>query len=142
MALQGINLPLAFTGQEAVWQKVFQVPFLLLISIFFQLSSRYFILFYLPLFFLIMEASLVLNFLCHYILWYWDLEWSVLKTIITIRNQDPHTCKSHYSTTNLTFVNLFIALRIVLHIVSILEKIKVKCIDLYYNPFCWTHLYQ
>uniref|UniRef100_A0A7I4B8L3 Alpha-N-acetylglucosaminidase n=1 Tax=Physcomitrium patens TaxID=3218 RepID=A0A7I4B8L3_PHYPA len=24
MALQGINLPLAFTGQEAVWQKVFQ----------------------------------------------------------------------------------------------------------------------
>lgn len=28
MALQGINLPLAFTGQEAIWQKVFQVfPF-------------------------------------------------------------------------------------------------------------------
>jgi hypothetical protein len=25
MALQGINLPLAFTGQEAVWQKVFKV---------------------------------------------------------------------------------------------------------------------
>jgi hypothetical protein len=25
MALQGINLPLAFTGQEAIWQKVFQV---------------------------------------------------------------------------------------------------------------------
>ncbi|EYU29516.1 hypothetical protein MIMGU_mgv1a0184371mg, partial [Erythranthe guttata] len=24
MALQGINLPLAFTGQEAIWQKVFQ----------------------------------------------------------------------------------------------------------------------
>lgn len=28
MALQGINLPLAFTGQEAIWQKVFQVIFL------------------------------------------------------------------------------------------------------------------
>ena len=27
MALQGINLPLAFTGQEAVWQKVFRVNF-------------------------------------------------------------------------------------------------------------------
>lgn len=28
MALQGINLPLAFTGQEAIWQKVFKVfPF-------------------------------------------------------------------------------------------------------------------
>lgn len=25
MALQGINLPLAFTGQEAIWQKVFMV---------------------------------------------------------------------------------------------------------------------
>ena len=25
MALQGINFPLAFTGQEAIWQKVFQV---------------------------------------------------------------------------------------------------------------------
>ncbi|KAI3952147.1 hypothetical protein MKW98_005842 [Papaver atlanticum] len=25
MALQGINLPLAFTGQEAIWQKVFQI---------------------------------------------------------------------------------------------------------------------
>jgi hypothetical protein len=25
MALQGVNLPLAFTGQEAIWQKVFQV---------------------------------------------------------------------------------------------------------------------
>ena len=25
MALQGINLPLAFTGQEAIWQKVFKV---------------------------------------------------------------------------------------------------------------------
>ncbi|TVU16373.1 hypothetical protein EJB05_39932 [Eragrostis curvula] len=25
MALQGINLPLAFTGQEAIWQKVFQM---------------------------------------------------------------------------------------------------------------------
>ncbi|KAL5722320.1 alpha-N-acetylglucosaminidase [Ranunculus cassubicifolius] len=25
MAIQGINLPLAFTGQEAIWQKVFQV---------------------------------------------------------------------------------------------------------------------
>lgn len=25
MALQGINLPLAFTGQETIWQKVFQV---------------------------------------------------------------------------------------------------------------------
>lgn len=28
MALQGVNLPLAFTGQEAIWQKVFQVAFL------------------------------------------------------------------------------------------------------------------
>lgn len=28
MALQGINLPLAFTGQEAIWQKVFQVIFI------------------------------------------------------------------------------------------------------------------
>lgn len=27
MALQGINLPLAFTGQEAIWQKVFAVRF-------------------------------------------------------------------------------------------------------------------
>ncbi|XP_010027872.2 alpha-N-acetylglucosaminidase isoform X1 [Eucalyptus grandis] len=27
MALQGINLPLAFTGQEAIWQKVFQQKF-------------------------------------------------------------------------------------------------------------------
>eukprot|EP00249_Psilotum_nudum_P007292 c20452_g2_i1 orf=151-2541(-) len=26
MALQGINLPLAFTGQEAIWKKVFQSP--------------------------------------------------------------------------------------------------------------------
>ena len=25
MALQGINLPLAFTGQESIWQKVFLV---------------------------------------------------------------------------------------------------------------------
>ncbi|PWA53659.1 alpha-N-acetylglucosaminidase [Artemisia annua] len=25
MALQGINLPLAFTGQESIWQKVFMV---------------------------------------------------------------------------------------------------------------------
>lgn len=25
MALQGINLPLAFTGQEAIWKKVFKV---------------------------------------------------------------------------------------------------------------------
>ena len=25
MALQGINLPLAFTGQEAIWQRVFSV---------------------------------------------------------------------------------------------------------------------
>lgn len=32
MALQGINLPLAFTGQEAIWQKVFQVLYSLLIS--------------------------------------------------------------------------------------------------------------
>ncbi|KAF9620661.1 hypothetical protein IFM89_013961, partial [Coptis chinensis] len=28
MALQGINLPLAFTGQEAIWQKVFKVIWL------------------------------------------------------------------------------------------------------------------
>lgn len=28
MALQGINLPLAFTAQEAIWQKVFQVLFI------------------------------------------------------------------------------------------------------------------
>lgn len=27
MALQGVNLPLAFTGQEAIWQKVFKVGF-------------------------------------------------------------------------------------------------------------------
>ncbi|KAK7354098.1 hypothetical protein VNO80_19556 [Phaseolus coccineus] len=27
MALQGVNLPLAFTGQEAIWQKVFQDKF-------------------------------------------------------------------------------------------------------------------
>ncbi|XP_023730204.1 alpha-N-acetylglucosaminidase isoform X1 [Lactuca sativa] len=27
MALQGINMPLAFTGQEAIWQKVFQQKF-------------------------------------------------------------------------------------------------------------------
>ncbi|KAK4264283.1 hypothetical protein QN277_025485 [Acacia crassicarpa] len=27
MALQGVNLPLAFTGQEAIWQKVFQEKF-------------------------------------------------------------------------------------------------------------------
>ncbi|QHO06124.1 uncharacterized protein DS421_14g452000 [Arachis hypogaea] len=27
MALQGINLPLAFTGQETIWQKVFQEKF-------------------------------------------------------------------------------------------------------------------
>lgn len=51
-------------------------------------------------------------------------------------NQDPDTCMSRYATTNLTLVNLCIALRIVLHIVSILKKIKNKCIDLYYNPFC------
>lgn len=25
MALQGVNLPLAFTGQETIWQKVFKV---------------------------------------------------------------------------------------------------------------------
>lgn len=30
MALQGVNLPLAFTGQEAIWQKVFKVIFLLI----------------------------------------------------------------------------------------------------------------
>lgn len=28
MVLHGVNLPLAFTGQEAIWQKVFQVFFL------------------------------------------------------------------------------------------------------------------
>jgi alpha-N-acetylglucosaminidase len=28
MALQGVNLPLAFTGQEAIWQKVFKVIFI------------------------------------------------------------------------------------------------------------------
>lgn len=27
MALQGVNLPLAFTGQETIWQKVFAVCF-------------------------------------------------------------------------------------------------------------------
>ncbi|KAI5446102.1 hypothetical protein KIW84_014085 [Lathyrus oleraceus] len=27
MALQGVNLPLAFTGQEAIWQKVFKEKF-------------------------------------------------------------------------------------------------------------------
>jgi alpha-N-acetylglucosaminidase len=25
MALQGINLPLAFTGQESIWQRIFEV---------------------------------------------------------------------------------------------------------------------
>lgn len=30
MALQGINLPLTFTGQESIWQKVFAVCFLYL----------------------------------------------------------------------------------------------------------------
>lgn len=30
MALQGVNLPLAFNGQEAIWQKVFMVNNLLL----------------------------------------------------------------------------------------------------------------
>lgn len=30
MALQGINMPLAFTGQEAIWQKVFMVLFSIL----------------------------------------------------------------------------------------------------------------
>ena len=29
MALQGVNLPLAFNGQEAIWQKVFMVNNLL-----------------------------------------------------------------------------------------------------------------
>lgn len=33
MALQGINLPLAFTGQEAIWQKVFQVLLLLFFNV-------------------------------------------------------------------------------------------------------------
>ncbi|RDX83754.1 Alpha-N-acetylglucosaminidase, partial [Mucuna pruriens] len=32
MALQGVNLPLAFTGQEAIWQKVFQEKFNMSIS--------------------------------------------------------------------------------------------------------------
>ncbi|XP_073224933.1 alpha-N-acetylglucosaminidase-like, partial [Cicer arietinum] len=32
MALQGINLPLAFTGQEAIWQKVFKEKFNMSIS--------------------------------------------------------------------------------------------------------------
>lgn len=31
MALQGVNLPLAFTGQEAIWQKVFKVSVLVLL---------------------------------------------------------------------------------------------------------------
>lgn len=40
MALQGINMPLAFTGQEAIWRKVFQVCFPLFISVMlFILSS-------------------------------------------------------------------------------------------------------
>ncbi|XP_057443002.1 alpha-N-acetylglucosaminidase-like [Lotus japonicus] len=32
MALQGVNLPLAFTGQEAIWQKVFKEKFNMTIS--------------------------------------------------------------------------------------------------------------
>jgi alpha-N-acetylglucosaminidase len=32
MALQGVNLPLAFTGQEAIWQKVFKEKFNMSIS--------------------------------------------------------------------------------------------------------------
>lgn len=27
MVLQGVNLPLAFNGQEAIWQKVFEVQY-------------------------------------------------------------------------------------------------------------------
>lgn len=34
MALQGINLPLAFTGQEAIWQKVFMVSYINIVIIF------------------------------------------------------------------------------------------------------------
>lgn len=30
MALQGVNLPLAFTGQEAIWQKVFMVVIIII----------------------------------------------------------------------------------------------------------------
>lgn len=34
MALQGVNLPLAFSGQEAIWQKVFKVKRYLLVYAF------------------------------------------------------------------------------------------------------------
>jgi alpha-N-acetylglucosaminidase len=40
MALQGINLPLAFTGQEAIWQKVFQVDHIFLFPNIVDLYSR------------------------------------------------------------------------------------------------------
>ena len=35
MALQGVNLPLAFTGQEAIWLKVFKVKKLLFLFLYF-----------------------------------------------------------------------------------------------------------
>lgn len=34
MALQGINLPLAFTGQEAIWKKVFKVMLVIILCLF------------------------------------------------------------------------------------------------------------
>ncbi|URD93531.1 hypothetical protein MUK42_35882 [Musa troglodytarum] len=38
MVLQGVNLPLAFNGIEAIWQKVFEVQyFLFLLSVFFAI---------------------------------------------------------------------------------------------------------
>lgn len=36
MALQGVNLPLAFTGQEAIWQKVFMVIIMIIVAIMFH----------------------------------------------------------------------------------------------------------
>lgn len=38
MALQGVNLPLAFTGQEAIWQKVFSVCFSYLLQLVYFIS--------------------------------------------------------------------------------------------------------
>ncbi|KAF8399341.1 hypothetical protein HHK36_015206 [Tetracentron sinense] len=40
MALQGINLPLAFTGQEAIWKKVFQIWFIAIFTIVHVLEKK------------------------------------------------------------------------------------------------------
>ena len=41
MALQGINLPLAFTGQETIWQKVFMVNDYWLLWLFFDFRVEF-----------------------------------------------------------------------------------------------------